>query len=77
LQPNRSPSNKSLSPQKQMRPELSSDSPLVLAVTLPGQRPMILCAAQLENNAREFSNTRRAGRQKRFAAAFLHTTKVC
>jgi hypothetical protein len=44
---------------------------------LRGQRPMILCAGQLENNARENVNTRRAGREERFAAAFLRTPKVC
>jgi len=49
----------------------------VFAVVLRGQRRMILCAAQIENNAREISNTRRADSAERFAAAVLSATKVC
>jgi hypothetical protein len=38
---------------------------------------MILCAASLENNAREIANTRRAARQERFVAAFRSAAQVC
>jgi hypothetical protein len=49
----------------------------LIAADRRGPRPMILCAAQVENHVREIAITRRAGRQKRFAAAVLHATKVC
>jgi hypothetical protein len=77
LRRGRWPSHKSLSPQKQKRPEISVDSLLLIAAALCTQKRVMLCAAQLENNAQENANTRRAGRQERFVAAFLRATKVC
>jgi hypothetical protein len=49
----------------------------MFAAMLRAQRPMILCAAQPENNAREIANTRRADSTERFVAAVLTMTKLC